>query len=433
MNNDTQTIFSEFSDPHRRSLIDRICVAVGNHRIPRVKALGLWFADIKALEVLVGHERNPHMLRYMLVDFSQYNLPRIWASDGQASRSGQPRVLETRPDMGARGERSAAADISSRRPERGDRGRSGSPAQASTAARLRSEPRIPVPQASGRRKRILGDPTEESIRVTVTDREEARCVLTRRGGPSLEVAHIIPNRINGTTRDEHDGNSVWNFLRTFWSEEKVDAWEQALMPGGVLVSTERVCNLITLDLTAHDQWDRGLIAFRPISVNEEETEMRIAFHWLPFRSATIARNDRMPPAAVRDMGPGTPPSRSPGRFNYFFDMETLEVISSGHVFTVRTNDKEKQPLPSMELLELRWHLSRIAAMQGGADEDDDSGDDSDGGSFSVPSGSRSPVKRERMLCENVSPRSPTRSVSPKKLQTLPFRGNLSSLIEEGDL
>lgn len=114
-----------------------------------MKALGLWFADIKALEVLVGHERNPHMLRYMLVDFSQYNLPRICAysrglphpciielisftysgaSDGQAPRPGQPRVLETRPDVGARGERSAAADISSRRPEGGDRGRSGSPA-----------------------------------------------------------------------------------------------------------------------------------------------------------------------------------------------------------------------------------------------------------------------------------------------------------------
>ena len=46
-------------------------------------------------------------------------------------------------------------------------------------------------------------------------------------------------------------------------------------------------------------------------------------------------------------------------------MENREVISPGHVFTVRTNDKEKQPLPSMELLELRWHLSRIAAMQGG--------------------------------------------------------------------
>lgn len=235
--------------------------------------------------------------------------------------------------------------------------------------------------------------------MTVIDREGARCVLTRRGGPSLEVAHIIPNRINGTKRDDHGENGVWRFLRTFWSKEKVDAWAQALMPGGVLVSTERVCNLITLDLTAHDQWDRGLIAFRPISVNEEQTVMRIAFHWLPFRSAIIARNDRMPPDAVRDMDLGTPPCKSPGRFNYFFDMETLEVISLGHVFTVRTNDKEKQPLPSMELLELRWHLSRIAAMQGGADEDDASGDDSDsdGGSFSVPSGSRSPVKREPYL------------------------------------
>ncbi|KAJ5385607.1 hypothetical protein N7517_003518 [Penicillium concentricum] len=100
-------------------------------------------------------------------------------------------------------------------------------------------------------------------------------------------------------------------------------------------------------------------------------------------------------------------------------METWEVISSGRVFTVRTNDKEKQPLPLMELLELRWHLSRIAAMQG-ADQDDDSGDDSDGGSFSVPTGSRSLVKREGMLRENVPPQSPTRSVSPKKLQTLPF-------------
>jgi hypothetical protein len=46
-------------------------------------------------------------------------------------------------------------------------------------------------------------------------------------------------------------------------------------------------------------------------------------------------------------------------------MQTREVISPGHLFTVRTIDKEKQPLPPMELLELRWHLSRIAAMQGG--------------------------------------------------------------------
>ncbi|KAF3019200.1 hypothetical protein E8E15_008186 [Penicillium rubens] len=387
MNNDMQTIFSEFSDPYRRSLIDRICAVLVRDKvqIPRVKALGLWFAEIKALEAL---ERDPDRLDSLLGVFTEYDLPRIWAGDGHASRVDR---------------RSDTVDVSSGRPGRGDRGRSGSPAQASTAVRSRSEIRIPAPKGSdGRRRRIAGDPTEESIRRTVTDREGARCAMTRRAGPSLEVAHIMPNRINGTTQDQHRAKGVWNFLETFWSKEKVAAWKRALMPGGVLVSTEQVCNLITLDLVAHDQWDRGLIAFRPISVNEEQTEMRIAFHWLPLRRATIARDDRMAPAAVQHMDVGTPPSRGPVRYNYFVDMETLQVISSGHIFTVRTNDKEKQPLPSMELLELRWHLSRIAAMQGGADEDDDSGDDSDGGSFSVPPGSRSPVNRERMLCENVS-------------------------------
>ncbi|KOS36079.1 hypothetical protein ACN38_g13238 [Penicillium nordicum] len=196
MNNDTRTIFSEFSDPYRRSLIGRICGALGNDGTPRVKALGLWFGDIKALEVLAGYERNPNLLRLMLVGFNPYNLPRICAysrglprpyiielisfiqlggSDGQVPRPSQPTVLETRPDVGvgARGERSAAVNISSRRPARGDRGRSSSPAQASTALRLRSESRIPVPQGRGRRKRIAGDPVSLLGVFTVKGRSQS--------------------------------------------------------------------------------------------------------------------------------------------------------------------------------------------------------------------------------------------------------------------
>ena len=168
MNNDTQTIFSEFSDPYRRSLIDRICAGLVRYKvqIPRVKALGLWFADIEALEAL---ERDPGRLDFLLGDFSEYDLPRICAysrslprpciieliffiqlgaSDGQASRVDR---------------RSDTVDVSSGRPGRGDRGRSGSPAQASAAVRSRSEIRIPPPKGSdGRRKRIAGDPVSLS-------------------------------------------------------------------------------------------------------------------------------------------------------------------------------------------------------------------------------------------------------------------------------
>ncbi|KAJ5817237.1 hypothetical protein N7447_009470 [Penicillium robsamsonii] len=83
------------------------------------------------------------------------------------------------------------------------------------------------------------------------------------------------------------------------------------------------------------------------------------------------------------------PRGNPGNNNVLFHTVTGVRIHSGYVFTVKTDNKDQQPLPSMELLELRWHLSRIACMQGrGKDEDSEYESDSD--SVSVRSGSRSP-------------------------------------------
>ncbi|CAG8358651.1 unnamed protein product [Penicillium salamii] len=53
-------------------------------------------------------------------------------------------------------------------------------------------------------------------------------------------------------------------------------------------------------------------------------------------------------------------------------------IVSGNVFTLEMTDKKARPLPSFDLLELRWHLTRIAVMQGRS-PDDDIGDESDDG------------------------------------------------------
>ncbi|KAJ5466564.1 hypothetical protein N7539_009520 [Penicillium diatomitis] len=46
-------------------------------------------------------------------------------------------------------------------------------------------------------------------------------------------------------------------------------------------------------------------------------------------------------------------------------------IGSGFVFELSTPNAETIPLPSFSLLELRWYLSRIMAMQGAAEEEDD--------------------------------------------------------------
>lgn len=49
---------------------------------------------------------------------------------------------------------------------------------------------------------------------------------------------------------------------------------------------------------------------------------------------------------------------------FLFHLETGQRIPSGHISTVTTSDPVARPLPSMELLELRWHLARVAPNRG---------------------------------------------------------------------
>ena len=158
---------------------------------------------------------------------------------------------------------------------------------------------------------------------------------------------------------------------------------------------ERLYNRITLEIHVHRYWDRAMCALRPIWVNEDRTEMQIAFHWLPLKenipgAAKHLRSDFVSTTENPYQDPKYRPRETPGGNNVVFHTETGARISSGYVFTVKTDNKRERPLPPMDLLEIRWHLSRIACMQGKA-EDEDSDYESDGGSVSVRSGSRSPI------------------------------------------
>ena len=53
--------------------------------------------------------------------------------------------------------------------------------------------------------------------------------------------------------------------------------------------------------------------------------------------------------------------------NYDDGGSSAPFIHSGQVFTFKTTDPEKLPLPSMELLEMQWYLQRLVAMSGAAD------------------------------------------------------------------
>lgn len=272
------------------------------------------------------------------------------------------------------------------------------------------------------------------------ERDNARCILTKRDQPGLQCAHIVPFKLNGfSARDK-----TLRWLQTFWGRDLADKWIAELLRGSNqpdLLNTEQVKNLITLGSQEHNYWDNCMFAFRPIRTYQQNTKMDIAFHWLPPRGSE-KRTDYIPtllhPYPSQPQGYGT----SPGGNRYLLHCETLNVILSGHIFTVTTANPVTHPLPSEELLTMQWHLSRIASMQG-AGEDEDSDLDSDDGSVAVTSGSRSPAKEAHMfpekfvltspggspskrasilsenaLPENVPFRLPTRSPSPSKAQNL---------------
>lgn len=248
-------------------------------------------------------------------------------------------------------------------------------------------------------------------------RDNNQCVLTKQGIPLLEVAHIIPKKLHKKNRCVD-----WGLLRIFWGKERVEEWQREIsqQPNQPeIINTEQVQNLMTLSTQVPGYWDRCVCAFRPIEVNPERTEMTISFHWLPLRDEGMKAADFVP-TDRNPYGRGHQGfDETPGNGNFVVTADK-KIITSGYIFTVTTDDPRKKPLPSFALLNLQWHLHRIAAMKGAAEEYD-SEIESDGDIISVRSGSRSPVKESlaERLAENLPPpTSRNRSLSPKKIQDL---------------
>lgn len=87
------------------------------------------------------------------------------------------------------------------------------------------------------------------------------------------------------------------------------------------------------------------------------------FHWLQ-DSVYELRDLRTPPAN---------PARLDGttRQTRLFDCGTKRCICSGDILTFTTEDPEKWPLPSVDLLYMQWVLNRLVALAGAADVTDE--------------------------------------------------------------
>ncbi|KXG53101.1 uncharacterized protein PGRI_001510 [Penicillium griseofulvum] len=108
--------------------------------------------------------------------------------------------------------------------------------------------------------------------------------------------------------------------------------------------------------------------------------MQVAFHWLPLQQGVgnIKTKDKVSILQNPFQDLQYRPVETPGDNLYVTarleDTTTPTLVSSGHILTVKADDKYERPLPSFDLQELRWHLSRVAAFQGAGENEDGSYD-----------------------------------------------------------
>ncbi|EZF31470.1 hypothetical protein H109_04310 [Trichophyton interdigitale MR816] len=199
-------------------------------------------------------------------------------------------------------------------------------------------------------------------------RDSNRCVVTGADEP-VEAAHIFPFSMRGLQAPDivNKMYNPWSVLRMFWSQEKVDAWYNAITGP---VATETVQNLMCLAPSVHKYHERAYFALEPVEEDTQSHTLTVRFHWLPhmanLRSLKV------------DTRPSFPPGIGCGRRIRLWEVVSGDEIISGTLINITGH--EGIPLPDPALLQLQWMLQRIVALAGGAEvfqESSDDGDDDD--------------------------------------------------------
>ncbi|KAJ5926406.1 hypothetical protein N7516_008179 [Penicillium verrucosum] len=98
---------------------------------------------------------------------------------------------------------------------------------------------------------------DDTMKKKCLERDNDRCILTKRDQPRLQCAHIVPFKLNGfSARD-----NTWRWLQLFWGQDLADKWIAELLCGSDQpnrLNTEQVKNLITLGSQEHNYWDNGV-------------------------------------------------------------------------------------------------------------------------------------------------------------------------------
>jgi hypothetical protein len=180
----------------------------------------------------------------------------------------------------------------------------------------------------------------------------------------------------------------WDLLYLFWDEDRVTKWRRTIFPDSENpdVGAEGCFNLISLTPTAHDLWNRGLFALKPLKLSRDQKKLTVQFFWqVPGNHDIESQIDLLTePTSSEGLEIVANESGKHWLTRLENDGSPPRMIRSGETFTFTTKDPKKLPLPSLELLEMQWVLQRLVGMSGAAGWpsldlfDDDTIDSNDG-------------------------------------------------------
>jgi hypothetical protein len=189
-------------------------------------------------------------------------------------------------------------------------------------------------------------------------------MLTKVAEP-VDVAHIYPFSMRNF-KASPDLLSFWAVLRQFWSQDRVDAWYNAIFSEG----TEVVYNLMCFGPHVHKYHERAYFALEPKEISNDKKRLTVKFYWLPRYQYSDEVDILCSPLIPEDLDGE---NHGVGLWN----LSTKKQICSGDEIYLETNDPERLPLPDLRILEMQWILHRVTALSGAAESRDDFGEDTD--------------------------------------------------------
>jgi hypothetical protein len=163
-------------------------------------------------------------------------------------------------------------------------------------------------------------------------------------------------------------------LLQFWSQDRVDAWYNAVFSSG----TEVVYNLMCFAPHVHKYHERAFFALEPKEISNDKKSLTVKFFWLPRYQYSPQVDILRTPSISGDLDGGT---HGVGLWN----VQTKKEILSGDEILLETSDTVELPLPDWRLLEMQWILHRVTALRGAAESSDDF-DEDDNDDWDMPLG-----------------------------------------------